>query len=373
MKNRYVAIACVLAISITVSLPGLLYDNAIVQAQNLSVATVNATNVTETNAVLNGDLTDLGTSANVTVSFEWGTTTSYGNETTPKTMTETDSFYGLLSDLSPNTAYHFRAKAVGDETSYGDDILFFTTSAGIPVIATNDATDITDITATLNGNVADLGTSGNVTVRFQWGTSAGYGYLADTQLISETGSFNTSVSDLSPDTTYHFRSVAYGDGTGYGSDKPFTTKAGPASLIITTGSATSVTATEATLNGTLADLGTFNDVTVSFEWGTTTSYGTETTPETMTATGSFNASISELSIGTTYHFRAKAVADETIYGGDKILNTKANPPGITTNAATNITTSSATLNGNLTTLGTSTSVTTSFEWGTTQGGPYQED
>jgi len=372
MKTRYVAIACILAIFVTASLLCLLCDGAMVQAADLSVTTVDATNITESTAALNGELTGLGTSGNVTVSFEWGPQQggTYPNLTTQTPMIVAGYFSASLSGLSPDTAYHFRAVAYGDELIYGDNKMFFTNASGIPAVTTNDATSITDTTAILNGDLTDLGISDNVTVRFQWGTSDGYGFLTATQLTHQTGTFSTSLSDLSLDTTYHFRAVAYGDGTSYGSDETFTTKAGPVSLTVITDDATSVTATGAILNGNLTDLGISDNVTVSFEWGTNTSYGTETTPETMTTTGSFNASLSSLSPGTTYHFRAKAFSDQASYGGDKTLNMVADPPGITTSAATNITASSVTLNGKLTTLGTSASVTTSFEWGTTQGGPY---
>ena len=372
MKTRYVAIACVLAIFVTASLPGLLCDGAIIQAANLSVTTLDATNIHETTATLNGNLTDPGTSDNITVSFEWGTQQGgpYPELTTQTTMNATGYFSASLSGLLPDTAYHFRAVAYGDELIYGDNKMFFTNASGIPTVTTDDATSITDTTAILNGNLTDLGISDNVTVRFQWGTSVGYGFLTTTQLTQQTGTFSTSISDLSPGATYHFRAVAYGDGTSYGSDKTFTTKGGPVSLTVITDDATSVTATGAILNGNLTDLGTSDNVTVSFEWGTNTSYGTETTPETMTTTGSFNASLSGLSPGTTYHFRAKAVVDQASYGGDKTLNMAADPPGITTSAATNININSATLNGKLTALGTSASVIASFEWGTTQGGPY---
>jgi outer membrane protein assembly factor BamB len=49
------------------------------------------------------------------------------------------------------------------------------------------------------------------------------------------------------------------------------------------------------------------------------------------------------------------------------LTVSTTPPAVTTNAATNITTTGARLNGNLTSMGTATSVSVSFEWGTSPG------
>ncbi|NQT72742.1 MAG: hypothetical protein HQ553_08215, partial [Chloroflexi bacterium] len=64
----------------------------------------------------------------------------------------------------------------------------------------------------------------------------------------------------------------------------------------------SVDAVSATLNGTLSDLGTATSVDVSFEWGTDTSYGSETTPESLSSTGAFTADLSGLTTCTEYHF-----------------------------------------------------------------------
>ena len=55
------------------------------------------------------------------------------------------------------------------------------------------------------------------------------------------------------------------------------------------------------------------------------------------------------------------------------ITTPAEPPAVTTDAATDVTTESATLNGSLDSLGDYTTVDVSFEWGTTLGGPYPNE
>lgn len=91
-----------------------------------AVTTIGATNVTANSATLNGSLDCLGNSSSVDVSFEWGKTIAYGNETVPRTMNAPGQFSGNLTDLEPCATYHFRAKAVGDGTSYGDNKIFST-------------------------------------------------------------------------------------------------------------------------------------------------------------------------------------------------------------------------------------------------------
>jgi hypothetical protein len=85
-----------------------------------SVETKNATEVSSSQATLNGDLTDLGEASSSTVSFEWGTSAdSYSDETDAQERTRTGAFDFGVSGLKSNTTYYFRAKAIGASTAYG--------------------------------------------------------------------------------------------------------------------------------------------------------------------------------------------------------------------------------------------------------------
>jgi len=83
--------------------------------------------------------------------------------------------------------------------------------------------------------------------------------------------------------------------------------------LATTTSATNITQTSATLNGTLTNMGGATSCLVWFEWGATGtegvsgSYGNKTTPVSMTATGSIpSVTISSLTSGQTYYFEVFA-------------------------------------------------------------------
>ena len=99
------------------------------------------------------------------------------------------------------------------------------------------------------------------------------------------------------------------------------TTPGPAA---TTGSASSVTPTSATLNGTVNPNGA--STTVVFDYGLTASYGKTVTTTQSPLSGSTNQAVSKgitgLSTGKTYHFRVKAtnVAGTTL-GSDKTFYT----------------------------------------------------
>ena len=142
---------------------------------------------------------------------------------------------------------------------------------------------------------------------------------------------------------------------------------------VTTNGATWYPTATATLNGTLTAVGSAASDNVSFQWGTTSGmYSSETTPQTMSATGDFQADLAGLTPDTTYYYRAKANGgiDGIAYGDEHSFTTGTQPPSVTTDNASQLTTNSAMLNGNLDSLGTATSVNVSFQWGTTSGGPY---
>jgi hypothetical protein len=98
-------------------------------------------------------------------------------------------------------------------------------SALVPTATTNTATNVTSISATLNGTVNANNRS--TTVWFDYG-KASSSYDKQSSIESVTGSSDTTVSitisGLSPATTYYYRIAAEsGAGTSYGDELSFTT------------------------------------------------------------------------------------------------------------------------------------------------------
>lgn len=291
-----------------------------------------ATSKSTTGATLNGTVNANNTST--TVTFEYGTTTSYGQTVTASPssvegMTNTD-VSASITGLTAGTSYHFRVKAVNSVgTTYGSDMTF-TTEGLAPTATTLDATNKTSTGATLNASVnANMAST---TVTFEYGTTTSYGQTVTASQSPVTGSSNTNVSanisGLSAGTTYHFRVKAVNSvGTTYGSDMTFTT-AGLAPTA-TTMAATNKTATGATLNATVN--ANMVSTAVTFEYGTTTSYGqtvnASPSPVTGNAITNVSANLTGLTAGTTYHFRVKAVNSVgTTYGSDMTFTTLYPPP-----------------------------------------------
>ena len=112
-----------------------------------------------------------------------------------------------------------------NDTSMGTTQGLFTIDGGIPTVTTTAAFSITATTATSGGNVTSEG-GASVTARgVCWGTSANP-TTSDHKTTNGTGtgSYSSSIIDLSARTTYHVRAYATNSvGTAYGNDVTFTT------------------------------------------------------------------------------------------------------------------------------------------------------
>ena len=334
-----------------------------------SVSSGSVTAITSSSARLNGSLSSLGTAATVSVSFQWGTSPgSYDSETAPQPRTATGAFQTDLTGLQPDTTYYCRAKAAGDSTAYGAQRTF-TTPLAPPTVETALAAIMDGTSAHLNGRLYSTGSASSVTVSFQWGTSPGtYGRTTTAETMQVPGNFSSTLTRLTPGTTYYYRAAADGAGSPvYGLEQVFTMPVTPPA--VTSGNATNVEMTTATINGELISTGTAGTATVSFEWGEAPGvYDHRTDPVSRTAAGAFQSSLSGLAPGTTYYYRARADGQgEPSHGLEMSFTTATTYPRVATGSATSITTSSATINGELVSRGLSDSVQVSFEWGTAPG------
>ena len=324
-----------------------------------------ATAINSTSAQLNSYVNPNGQTT--TIYYQYGLTTSYGSTTITGNIGTTAGNYGTtVSGLSANTTYHFRIVATNSiGTSYGSD-LTFTTTSGVPTptVTTLAANPVTTTTATLNSSVNPNGSS--TTIYFQYGLTTSYGSTTPTGNIgTSAGNFGYAISSLTPNTTYHFQVVAYNSGgTSYGGDLTFTTSATTGAPGVTTLAANNVTSVGAQLNGSINPNG--SATTAYFEYGTTTSYGSQT-PSGNFGTTSQNISytISSLSPGTIYHYRLTAYnSNGTTHGSDQTFTTPGTSnPTAQTLAATSVTSSSAQLNGTLNPNGLNTAA--NFEYGLT--------
>jgi plastocyanin len=129
--------------------------------------------------------------------------------------------------------------------------------------------------------------------------------------------------------------------------------------VVITNPAAFIASFSATLKGSLNPDGL--STTFHFQYGTTTGYGLTTAPQTQNGNTSqpVSANINSLTAHTTYHFRIVASNTAgTTFGSDRTFTTlpPTGFPIVTTNPGTNVTASSARLNGTLDPHGLSTTV-----------------
>jgi uncharacterized delta-60 repeat protein len=330
------------------------------------VTTNTATAIDKTIATLNGLVSP--NSLATTAYFEYGTTTSYGTQTSTQSLGSGSTSVNMtqsLTGLQANTTYHFRIVATNSGgTAVGSD-LTFTTLPDPPVAVTSNANSITNTTATLAGTVNPNNRA--TSVYFEFGTTTLYGNTTAPQNLSAGSSsvgVISSISGLTLGTTYHYRVVATNSGgTAYGDNGTFTTTSisnptlGPVS-------ASGITTTAATLNGSVNPNGAIT--TAYFEYGLTTTYTSSTTITGVpSGTSLVNVSlpVSSLTPGTVYHYRLVAENSSGITRGTNATFTSLPlPPIVNTYAAASLSTTSARLNGDVRAQNGSASVT--FEWGT---------
>jgi hypothetical protein len=145
---------------------------------------------------------------------------------------------------------------------------------------------------------------------------------------------------------------------------PAPASAAPNPPTVTTGSATSVAQSSATVTGMVNPNGV--DTHYYFQYGTSNAYGSNTASTDAGGGGAgvpVSTSLTGLASSTTYHYRLVGMSSAgTTYGSDQTFTTTT-PPLVTTGAASNVTRSSAVVSGTVNPRGQAT--TYYFRYGTT--------
>ncbi|MGG9972082.1 fibronectin type III domain-containing protein [Ferruginibacter sp. SUN002] len=187
-----------------------------------------ATSITSTGFTANWtDPTGQG-SETFTITLEVDDDNAFGSPTTVNSIASGTQTYAV-SGLSSGTQYYYRVKAVnaGGSSAWSGTETATTSSAVAPTVTTTAISSITENSANTGGNVTSDGGDA-VTARGVVYNTTGSPTLSDpfTTNGSGTGSFSSSLSSLSANTTYYVKAYATnGAGTGYGSEVSFVTLA----------------------------------------------------------------------------------------------------------------------------------------------------
>lgn len=304
----------------------------------LSTNTLDASNVTQTHATLRGTIF-VENDMVLSKGFMYKATNDANYILTTCNIV-TDTLTYSLTGLTPSTSYTYKAYLVtaGCDTTFGSDKTFATLAVNV---STSYATNVTQSQATLNGSLS----MGDATVTNQGFEYKRYGEADWIQVtVPYSSNISYTLSNLIPNTTYYYRAFATATecGTIYSSSyyNTFTTT----SVSTSTNNATNITQTHATLNGSFT-IGDANMSSYGFEYRKYTDTVSQTV--TVSGNGSVSETVTGLTPNTQYTYRSfcTAVGCETVYGNYRNFTTQA--VSVTTNAATNLTESSAMLNGSM--------------------------
>ena len=220
-----------------------------------TVITMEVSEIQGTSAICGGEIIDDGGYYVTGRGVCWSThrnPTIFDNYTTDGM--DTGSYTSTMTGLSEHTVYYVRAFAINEKgTSYGTEYEFETTEGGgvviVPTVTTSNVTDITSTSAKCGGVVANSG-GADVTARgVCWSTTENPTISdAHTSDGTGTGTFTSSLTNLTPQTTYYIRAYATNEvGTAYGEQKIFTAGSDITAPTVTTNDVSSVTSNSAVL------------------------------------------------------------------------------------------------------------------------------
>ena len=216
----------------------------------------------------------------------------------------------------------------------------------LPQVSTDSVINVTGNSANAVGTVTNDGGSALVMSGICWSLSQNP-TTNDSHTLDGigVGSFISSITGLNVVTTYHVRAFATNTaGTAYGSDIQFTT---PAVLpTVTTALMSNIMGLTATSGGDVIDDGGATVTSRGICWSTmpnpTISDSTTTNGNGL---GVFTSNMSNLSMGTIYYVRAYAVNSVGVAYGNEVIFTTLSIPSVTTNIASNITSTTAVSGG----------------------------
>jgi len=148
-----------------------------------------------------------GDSNGTSLSFEYGLTNLYGSTTSSIIKTSTGAYLiNIPNNLIPGATYHFRSKAQNiTGTSYGNDqTVTFTMPTVVDVVGVTQS----GFTATLTGNVTNMGVATSTNAYFQWGYD-GVTYPNNSSSLVKliAGQYSATINGYNPALTIYYRSA----------------------------------------------------------------------------------------------------------------------------------------------------------------------
>jgi hypothetical protein len=212
-----------------------------------------------------------------------------------------------ISNLSRTTTYHYRAYGeylkAKNQIRVGADAVFI---PGGPRVTTDNASNIGLTEATLKGNLWHMGGAPSCDVYFLYGTDQNaLNEHTTNETMTAIGTFTAHLTGLTTNTTYYYKAVAGNDADTWAG---IILKVIPGQPVVVTRQPGEIGKDHAILKGELWNTGGATECDVWFVYSDTSpnQLDQSTLPQTMNATGAFQATIENLSPTTKYWYRAIA-------------------------------------------------------------------
>lgn len=267
-----------------------------------------------------------------------------------------------VTGLSPLTTYYYRVRTVGPScTSVNSNVITVNTTAGAsPLLTAGTLADFSDVCINTDGGPSSFTldgfnlTTADVTVGaltgFTYSTSEFGTYTSSLSITQPGGSFSQDIwVKFTPTAVASYDgNITVGGGGAPSSDVAATGSGIDTAPVASTGTASAITSTSATVDGTLDMTGACGTVTAyGIEYSTTMGFtpgtGTQVASTNLAGTG-YSSDLTGLSTCTTYYTLAYATrASGTTYGAEGSFTTDANAAPVAT-AGTSITDADFTAN-----------------------------
>jgi len=272
-----------------------------------------------------GTLIDLGDNEINSYGFCWSTLsmpTINDNVLAFNNQPQTGAYSGLIYNVLPNNFYHVRAYIDdGEKIVYGEDLTFMPITDSL-LITTDNVSYLSSTSANIQGSVNKVGSLLLQDFGLYWAevtNPSGPVNTISLGNLSHDTIFNSTLSNLITTKPYYARTIVRIDNaqTLLGNVLTFSIP----DLVVTTDTV-QFSGSTAYLFGTIVSLGIPAVTEHGFCWAVTTSYPSVNNNKIIlgpaTQTGSFNANLPGLSVGTTYYYRAYATDGAYIkYGSIK--------------------------------------------------------